>query len=91
MSEYIVYSQANPPEPQSEVISTKELAVLDKVSITKVTEFMHKFASDSTFSPPTLEVMYDSDKVEVSINDDIETIFDEDFLEDYEPRARDDS
>lgn len=88
----MLYSQCNPPAPQSEVLDRKELGVLDKVSITKVTEFMHKFQDDATFSPPTLEVMYDTDQVSVNIDDEPLSMFDS--LEDIdveEMRARDES
>jgi len=71
----MLYSQCNPPAPQSENIDKKELGVLDKVSITKVTEFMQKFQDDATFSPPTLEVLYDTDQVSVNIDDEPLNLF----------------
>lgn len=69
-----VFSQANPPESVTEKVRTKDLPVLDKVTITKVTEFMQKFQSDASFTPPTVDVMYDSDKYDVNIDTDFKDV-----------------
>lgn len=65
-----VYSQLDIPAQESEVCSTQDLGVLDKTSITSVVEFMHKFQDDASFSPPTKEVMYDTDKYDIDIDSD---------------------
>lgn len=81
----MLYSNAKKPAPQYEKVSKKELAVLDKVSITSVVDFMRKFQSDATFAPPSVGVSFDSDNFDVSIDDEgeVPSIFDN--LEEYDP------
>jgi hypothetical protein len=76
-----IFSQLNPPPYETEKCTQKDLEILDKVSLTSVVDFMHKFASDATFTPPTVDVLFDSEKYDVGVDDDIEDIFDSDFLE----------
>ena len=72
-----VFSQCDPPLPDHETPTSRDLAVLDKVSITKVTEFMHRFQEDASFTPPTLDVMYDSEKIDLDIDSEgeVDSIF----------------
>ena len=88
-----VFTQLDPPKAESEKVSTKDLPVLDNVTITKVTDFMQKFQADATFSPPTIEVLFDSDDVDnISVDDDVDSVFiDIEEMDDVIQRAREES
>ena len=91
MKDWKVFTQACPPEKVDENLDTQDVACLDTTSLTTVVEFMHKFADDATFSPPTREVMYDTENYNVSIDDEDvpETFADiEDLLSSEELNAR---
>lgn len=89
MDKVKVYSNVTPPQPVHEVCTSKDLGVLDKVSITKVTEFMHRYQADASFSPPTVDVLYDSDKYDVTVDDEVDSVFiDVEDMDDEIQRAR---
>lgn len=69
-----MYSNTKVPPVQFEKISTKELEILDKESITSVVDFVRKFQDDATFSPPSVEVLYDSDKYAIDTDTDDEVL-----------------
>lgn len=68
-----IYTQLDPPPVMREEVDPTDLECLDKVSITSVTEFMQKYQADATFTPPTLDVLFDTDRVDdLSLDDDAE-------------------
>lgn len=90
-----IFSQLNTPPIEREVVDTNDLGVLDKVSITSVVDFMRKFQSDASFTPPTVDIMFESDNYNVGIDDDVDSIFSDDtsILSDIDDlkNARDES
>lgn len=84
----MVYSQLNPPSPQFEEVDTQDLGVLDKTSITSVVGFMQKFQEDATFSPPTVDVLFDSEKYDINIDSDDEVLGQFSELEDFEENPK---
>lgn len=74
----MIYSQGNIPPIQHDPCDTVDLGVLDRTTLTSVVDFMHKFASDASFTPPTMDVMYDTDKFSLSVDDEIDSYFEDD-------------
>lgn len=80
----MIYTQLNPPKFDCEHVNTQDLGVLDRASLTSVVDFMLKFEEDSTFTPPTKEVMYDTDKYNIDIDSDENVADTFSDLEDYD-------
>lgn len=74
-----MYSQRKKPNIQHEILSPKEVPILDKTSITSVVDFIRKYQSDATFAPPSVDVSFDSDNYSLDIDDDsdVPSLFDD--------------